>query len=83
MALYATLLFERAGTTTVLVNYPGGQMIFNVNPNNKLLYQERELTNVAGAYQIEAQGTTCAAVQVCGDSTSQFLSWTLQQSHIK
>lgn len=75
LALYATLLFEKGGATTVLVNSPEGLLRFDVNQANKLLYQEKELKNVAGTYQIQAGGTACAAVQVCGDGgTSQFLS---------
>lgn len=75
LALYSTLLFEKGGATTVLVNSPEGLLRFDVNQANKLLYQEKELKNVVGTYQIQAEGTACAAVQVCGDGgTSQFLS---------
>lgn len=75
LALYSTLVFEKGGVATVLVNSPSGLLRFGVNQNNKLLYQEKELQNVTGTYQIQAGGTACAAVQVCGDGgTSQFLS---------
>lgn len=75
LALYATLLFEKGGATTVLVTSPEGLLRFEVNQDNKLLYQEKELKNVVGTYRIRAMGTASVAVQVCGDGgTSQFLS---------
>ncbi|XP_070982364.1 alpha-2-macroglobulin-like isoform X2 [Oncorhynchus clarkii lewisi] len=44
LALYSTRVFSREGTSTVTVQSPsGGQHLFEVNKNNKLLYQESAL----------------------------------------
>ncbi|XP_075892095.1 alpha-2-macroglobulin-like [Nelusetta ayraudi] len=64
LALYATLLFEKGGATTVFVSSPEGLLRFEVNQANKLLYQEKELRNVVGTYNIQAMGTASAAVQL-------------------
>lgn len=75
LALYSSMVSSGGGATSVTVTSPGGRLQFIVNQANKLLYQEKELENAVGQYQIEAAGTACAVVQVCGDdSTSQFLS---------
>uniref|UniRef100_A0A8B9KUB5 Alpha-2-macroglobulin bait region domain-containing protein n=1 Tax=Astyanax mexicanus TaxID=7994 RepID=A0A8B9KUB5_ASTMX len=37
---------------------------FEVNQNNKLLYQEKSLQNVPGKYSVLVNGTTCASVQI-------------------
>lgn len=74
LALYATLLFEKGGATTVLVTSPEGLLRFDVNQANKLLYQEKELKNVVGTYKIQAVGTASAAVQVCDEHSNRATS---------
>uniref|UniRef100_A0A4W5JHJ8 Alpha-2-macroglobulin-like n=1 Tax=Hucho hucho TaxID=62062 RepID=A0A4W5JHJ8_9TELE len=70
LALYSTMVFSREGTSTVTVQFPsGGQHLFEVNKNNKLLYQERALQDTEGKYSVEVKGSACASVQV-SDYTS-------------
>ncbi|KAK6291008.1 hypothetical protein J4Q44_G00385890 [Coregonus suidteri] len=58
-------VFSREGTSTVTVRSPsGGQHLFNVNQNNKLLYQERALQDTEGKYSVEVKGSACASVQM-------------------
>uniref|UniRef100_A0A8C7TLR7 Alpha-2-macroglobulin-like n=1 Tax=Oncorhynchus mykiss TaxID=8022 RepID=A0A8C7TLR7_ONCMY len=65
LALYSTRVFSREGTSTVTVQSPsGGQHLFNVNQNNKLLYQESALQDTEGKYTVEVKGSACASVQV-------------------
>ena len=65
LALYSTLVFSLEGSSTVTVQSPSGQMTFDVNNRNKLLYQEKTLQDVTGKYSLEVKGTACAAMQVC------------------
>ncbi|XP_038829725.1 alpha-2-macroglobulin-like isoform X3 [Salvelinus namaycush] len=65
LALYSTRVFSREGTSTVTVQSPsGGQHLFEVNKNNKLLYQESALQDTEGKYTVEVKGSACASVQV-------------------
>uniref|UniRef100_A0A3Q1C6J4 Alpha-2-macroglobulin-like n=1 Tax=Amphiprion ocellaris TaxID=80972 RepID=A0A3Q1C6J4_AMPOC len=64
LALYATLVFSPQGSSTVKVQSPSEQLTFNVNQDNRLLYQERILQDVTGKFSLEVQGTACASVQV-------------------
>ncbi|XP_047450995.1 alpha-2-macroglobulin-like isoform X2 [Mugil cephalus] len=64
LALYSTLLFSPGGSSTVTVQGPSDQLTFDVNPNNKLLYQEKTLRDVRGKYSVEVKGTACAAAQI-------------------
>nr|XP_020444082.1 alpha-2-macroglobulin-like [Monopterus albus] len=64
LALYAALVFSPTGSSTVTVQSPSGQLTFDVNQKNKLLYQEKMLHDVAGKYSLEVKGTACASVQV-------------------
>uniref|UniRef100_A0A8C7TCF8 Alpha-macroglobulin receptor-binding domain-containing protein n=1 Tax=Oncorhynchus mykiss TaxID=8022 RepID=A0A8C7TCF8_ONCMY len=65
LALYSTRVFSREGTSTVTVQSPsGGQHLFNVNQNNKLLYQESALQDTEGKYTVEVKGSACASVQL-------------------
>uniref|UniRef100_A0A8C9XKM8 Alpha-2-macroglobulin-like n=1 Tax=Sander lucioperca TaxID=283035 RepID=A0A8C9XKM8_SANLU len=63
LALYSTLVFSLKGSSTVTVQSPSGQLMFDVNQNNKLLYQEKQLQDVTGKYSLEVKGTACAAIQ--------------------
>ncbi|XP_049582718.1 alpha-2-macroglobulin-like [Syngnathus scovelli] len=63
LSLYSTLVFSPGGESTVTVSSPSGQRVFEVNQNNKLLYQEEVLKDFTGQYSVEAKGTACASVQ--------------------
>ncbi|XP_069004470.1 alpha-2-macroglobulin-like [Embiotoca jacksoni] len=64
LSLYSTLVFSPTGSSTVKVQSPSGQLTFEVNQDNKLLYQETMLPAVTGKYSLEVTGTTCASVQI-------------------
>ncbi|KAM4743098.1 pregnancy zone protein-like isoform 2-T3 [Anableps anableps] len=64
LSLYSSLVFSPDGSSTVTVHSPGGQLTFVVNPDNKLLYQEKVLQNMTGNYSLEVKGTACALVQI-------------------
>ncbi|XP_059187571.1 alpha-2-macroglobulin-like [Centropristis striata] len=64
LALYSTLVFSPEGSSTVTVQSPSGKMTFDVNQDNKLLYQENLLQDTTGKFSLEVKGTTCAAVQI-------------------
>ncbi|KAL0174302.1 hypothetical protein M9458_030270, partial [Cirrhinus mrigala] len=56
LSLYATKV-------TVTVQSAGDTHHFDVNQDNKLLYQEKQLQNIPAKYSIEATGSTCVSVQ--------------------
>ncbi|XP_044209159.1 alpha-2-macroglobulin-like [Thunnus albacares] len=64
LALYSTLVFSPEGSSTVTVQSPSGQLTFDVNQNNKLLYQEKMLQDMTGKYSLEVKGTACASMQI-------------------
>ncbi|XP_029028271.1 alpha-2-macroglobulin-like [Betta splendens] len=64
LALYSTLVFSPTGSSTVTVQSPSGQLTFDVNQNNKLLYQEKTLQPIAYRYSLEVKGSACASVQI-------------------
>lgn len=39
-------------------------MTFEVNQNNKLVYQEEVLKDFTGKYSVEVKGSACASLQV-------------------
>lgn len=61
---YSTLVFSPAGSSSVIVSSPSGQMTFEVNQNNKLVYQEEVLKDFTGKYSVEVKGSACASLQV-------------------
>uniref|UniRef100_A0A8C1T829 Alpha-2-macroglobulin-like n=1 Tax=Cyprinus carpio TaxID=7962 RepID=A0A8C1T829_CYPCA len=65
LSLYATKVFNSDGSSTVTVQSVGDTHHFDVNQDNKLLYQEKQLQNVPAKYSIEVKGSTCVSVQVC------------------
>ncbi|XP_009289985.1 alpha-2-macroglobulin-like protein 1 isoform X2 [Danio rerio] len=65
LSLYATKVFSSDGSSTVTVQSAGDSHHFDVNQDNKLLYQEKQLANVPGKYSIEVKGSACVSVQVC------------------
>ncbi|XP_034549611.1 alpha-2-macroglobulin-like isoform X2 [Notolabrus celidotus] len=64
LALYSTRVFSPEGSTTVAVRSPTGQLVFDVNQDNKLLYQEELLKDGTGKYSLEVKGTSCASIQI-------------------
>uniref|UniRef100_A0A668A850 Alpha-macroglobulin receptor-binding domain-containing protein n=1 Tax=Myripristis murdjan TaxID=586833 RepID=A0A668A850_9TELE len=64
LALYSSQVFTPEGSSSVLAQSPSGHLTFEVDPTNKLLYQEKWLKDVAGKYQFEVKGTACVAVQL-------------------
>ncbi|XP_029028302.1 alpha-2-macroglobulin-like [Betta splendens] len=64
LALYSALVFSPTGSSTVTVQSPSGQLTFDVNQNNKLLYQEKTLQDTTGKYSLEVKGTACASLQI-------------------
>uniref|UniRef100_A0A7N8YB18 Alpha-2-macroglobulin-P-like n=1 Tax=Mastacembelus armatus TaxID=205130 RepID=A0A7N8YB18_9TELE len=71
LALYSTLVFSPEGSSTVTVQSPSGQLTFDVNQNNKLLYQEKMLQDLTGKYSLEVKGTACVSMQVKLSELSQ------------
>ncbi|XP_051740157.1 alpha-2-macroglobulin-like isoform X2 [Ctenopharyngodon idella] len=64
LSLYATEVFSSDGSSTVTVQSAGDTHHFDVNQDNKLLYQEKQLQNVPAKYSIEVKGSTCVSVQM-------------------
>ncbi|XP_035289151.1 alpha-2-macroglobulin-like [Anguilla anguilla] len=65
LTLYATATFSKGGASTVTVTSTGGyKSQFHVDEHNRLLYQEEQLQEVPGVYNIKANGETCAFVQI-------------------
>ncbi|KAL6471066.1 hypothetical protein MHYP_G00197160 [Metynnis hypsauchen] len=65
LALYSTKVFSSDGSSTVTVQSADKESHhFDVNQDNKLLYQERPLQDVPGKYSISVKGSTCMSVQV-------------------
>uniref|UniRef100_A0A7N8XJ74 Alpha-2-macroglobulin-like n=1 Tax=Mastacembelus armatus TaxID=205130 RepID=A0A7N8XJ74_9TELE len=71
LALYSTLVFSPEGSSTVTVQSPSGQLTFDVNQNNKLLYQEKMLQDLTGKYSLEVKCTACVSMQVKLSELSQ------------
>uniref|UniRef100_A0A8K9Y0A8 Alpha-2-macroglobulin-like n=1 Tax=Oncorhynchus mykiss TaxID=8022 RepID=A0A8K9Y0A8_ONCMY len=65
LAKYGAATFSPEGASTVSVSSAGGlNMELTVNQNNRLLYQEEQLKEVPGDYNIKAQGKSCVFVQI-------------------
>ncbi|XP_041733755.1 alpha-2-macroglobulin-like isoform X2 [Coregonus clupeaformis] len=65
LAKYGAATFSPEGASTVSVSSARGlKMEFTVNQNNRLLYQEEQLNEVPGDYNIKAQGKSCVFVQI-------------------
>ncbi|XP_046718535.1 alpha-2-macroglobulin-like [Silurus meridionalis] len=64
LALYSTKVFSSDGSSTVTVKSADeNSHNFDVNQNNKLLFQERSLLHIPGKYTIDVKGSTCVSVQ--------------------
>ncbi|XP_053728850.1 alpha-2-macroglobulin-like [Synchiropus splendidus] len=64
LALYSTLVFSPAGSSSVTFQSPGGDLLFEVNQDNKLLYQEKMLEHWSGQHNLVVKGTACASAQL-------------------
>ncbi|XP_077421541.1 alpha-2-macroglobulin-like [Vanacampus margaritifer] len=64
LSRYSALVFSPGDSSTVTASAPSGQMTFDVNQNNKLLYQEQVLKDFTGTYSVEVKGSACASVQI-------------------
>ncbi|KAL6104952.1 a2ml1 [Pungitius sinensis] len=64
LALYSTLVFSPGGSSAVTVRSPSGQLTFDVNQKNKLLYQEKLLQETTGMFGLEVKGDACAVIQI-------------------
>ncbi|XP_034549609.1 murinoglobulin-1-like [Notolabrus celidotus] len=64
LALYSTHVFSPEGSSTVVVRSSTGQLVFDVNQDNKLLYQEELLKDGTGKYSLEVKGTSCTSIQI-------------------
>ncbi|XP_074542611.1 alpha-2-macroglobulin-like protein 1 [Halichoeres trimaculatus] len=64
LALYSTRVFSPEGSSTVMVKSSSGQLMFDINQDNRLLYQEELLKDGTGKYEVEVKGTSCASVQI-------------------
>uniref|UniRef100_A0A8C6L8V8 Alpha-2-macroglobulin-like 1 n=1 Tax=Nothobranchius furzeri TaxID=105023 RepID=A0A8C6L8V8_NOTFU len=65
LAKYAAATYSPQSTTTVTVTSSGGlNKVFVVNQDNRLLYQEEQLSEVPGDYNITAKGQSCVLTQV-------------------
>ncbi|KAL7831785.1 hypothetical protein AOLI_G00293330 [Acnodon oligacanthus] len=64
LALYSTKVYSSDGSSKVTVKSDKESHHFDVNQNNKLLYQEKQLQEAPGQYSISVEGSTCASVQV-------------------
>ncbi|XP_065137471.1 alpha-2-macroglobulin-like protein 1 isoform X2 [Paramisgurnus dabryanus] len=64
LASYSTLTFSPLGTIVVNVTSPTRQKYnFNVNQQNRLVYQEKQLQPPNGTFTLAAKGSGCAFVQ--------------------
>ncbi len=78
LSLYSTKVFSLEGSSVVTVQSSvagGDSYSFDVNRDNRLLYQEKPLKNVPGKYGVKAKGSTCVSVQVCIFTLPTFV-WT-------
>ncbi|XP_077086661.1 alpha-2-macroglobulin-like [Siphateles boraxobius] len=67
LSVYAGKVFSLDGSSTVTVQSSivgGDSYSFDVNRDNRLLYQEKSLKKVPGKYSVKATGTSCVSVQV-------------------
>ncbi|KAL7848745.1 hypothetical protein SRHO_G00203680 [Serrasalmus rhombeus] len=63
LALYSTKVFSSDGSSTVTVKSDKESHHFDVNQDNTLLYQEKQLQEVPGKYTISVEGSACVSVQ--------------------
>ncbi|XP_077053726.1 alpha-2-macroglobulin-like protein 1 [Siphateles boraxobius] len=66
LSVYAAQVFslDSSSTVTVQSSVVGDSYSFNLDRDNRLLYQEKPLKNVPGKYSVKASGSSCVSVQV-------------------
>ncbi|KAF4070385.1 hypothetical protein AMELA_G00284900 [Ameiurus melas] len=65
LAKYSVATYSPAGAVTVTITSPSGLInTFTINQSNRLLYQETQLEEVPGDYNVTAEGTGCVYVQL-------------------
>ncbi|CAN9511028.1 unnamed protein product [Ophioblennius macclurei] len=67
LALYSTLVYSPEGSSTVTLQAPSETLEFEVNPDNRLVYQEKALQDTQGNFKLEVNGSACASVQIVSD----------------
>uniref|UniRef100_A0A9J7YQT8 Uncharacterized protein n=1 Tax=Cyprinus carpio carpio TaxID=630221 RepID=A0A9J7YQT8_CYPCA len=66
LAKYSAATYNAEGFISITVTSPSGQRNqFTVNQDNRLLYQEKQLQEATGTYELRAEGKGCVFVQVC------------------
>ncbi|XP_034162190.2 alpha-2-macroglobulin-like protein 1 [Pangasianodon hypophthalmus] len=64
LAKYSLATYSPGGDVTFTITSPSGLInTFTITQSNRLLYQERQLKEVPGDYNIKAQGKGCVYVQ--------------------
>ncbi|KAF4070187.1 hypothetical protein AMELA_G00295980, partial [Ameiurus melas] len=64
LAKYSLITYSPAGAVNVTITSPSGLInMFTINQSNRLLYQESQLEEVPGNYNVTAEGTGCVYVQ--------------------
>ncbi|XP_053479921.1 alpha-2-macroglobulin-like protein 1 [Ictalurus furcatus] len=64
LAKYSIITYSPAGDVNVTITSPSGVInTFNINQSNRLQYQESQLEEVPGDYNVTAQGKGCVYVQ--------------------
>ncbi|MCJ8735439.1 hypothetical protein PDJAM_G00246920 [Pangasius djambal] len=64
LAKYSLATYSPAGDVTVTITSPSGMITtFTITQSNRLLYQESQLQEVTGDYNIKAEGKGCVYVQ--------------------
>ncbi|KAG9472011.1 ovostatin-like [Eleutherodactylus coqui] len=64
LSAYGTLVYQKGASNTVAVKY-GGTVVkeFNLDPENRDLFQTQPLSNIPGDYSIIVSGKGCVLVQ--------------------
>uniref|UniRef100_A0A9J8A1V6 Uncharacterized protein n=1 Tax=Cyprinus carpio carpio TaxID=630221 RepID=A0A9J8A1V6_CYPCA len=64
LAKYSAATYNAEGFISITVTSPSGQRNqFTVNQDNRLLYQEKQLQEATGTYELRAEGKGCVFVQ--------------------
>ncbi|KAL1246514.1 hypothetical protein QQF64_034648 [Cirrhinus molitorella] len=66
LSVYAAQVFSLEGSSTVTVrsSMAGDVYTFDVNRDNRLLYQEKVLKGFPGRYSVRVKGSSCVSVQI-------------------
>ncbi|XP_060736639.1 alpha-2-macroglobulin-like protein 1 [Tachysurus vachellii] len=64
LAKYSYVTYSPEGSVNITITSPSGLInTFTINQSNRLLYQESELQEVPGDYNVKAEGKGCVYVQ--------------------